>query len=79
MTISELIYELQRMPQDAEIRLAMQPAWPFEYSIGGVVLVSSNESEGFDDREHEEEAIVYLSEGSQIGYLSDEAREELGW
>jgi len=64
MTVSELIQELEYLPQDAEVTLAMQPSWPMEYSIGGAIEIDGN---------------VFLSESSQIGYLSGEATEELGW
>ena len=77
MTVQELILELQQFDQDSEVRLAMQPAWPMEYTIDGVVSIHP-EAE-YDFEEEEGTGIVYLSEGSQVGYLSDEVRDELGW
>ncbi len=68
MTVAELIEELKYMEQDAEVRFASQPSWPFEYDIAGVVEVNVDE----DD-------VVYLEEGRQLGYLPGEAKDELGW
>ena len=69
MTVSELIEELNYLNQDAEVRLACQPRWAFEYSIASVVGVTLDG----------DEEVVYLGEGSQLGYLPGEASEELGW
>ena len=72
MTVGELIQELKYMDEDATVRFASQPSWPFEYSINGVVQTI------VDNRGNEED-IVYLEEGRQVGYLPSEAKEELGW
>ena len=72
MTVRELIEELRLMDQDATVRFASQPNWPFEYSIYGVVQTTVN----YNDDERD---IVYLEEGRQVGYLPSEAKEELGW
>ena len=37
MKVQELIEILENMDPDATVLLATQPAWPFEYSIEGVV------------------------------------------
>lgn len=68
MTVKELIYELRAFHPDAEVRLAQQPKWPFEYSIGDIVQVDL-----------EDEEVVYLGEGSQLDYLPGQVSEELGW
>lgn len=68
MTVEDLIYELQEMNPEAEVRLAMQPNWPFEYSIGDIVEV-----------DFEDGPVVYFGEGSQLDYLPGEACKELGW
>jgi len=72
MTVRELIQELEYMDQDAKVRFASQPSWPFEYSIYGVVQTTVN----YNDNERD---IVYLEEGKQVGYLPKEAKDELGW
>ncbi len=68
MTVGELIEELKYMEQDATVRFASQPSWPFEYSINGVVQTTVKDQD-----------TVYLEEGRQIGYLPKEAADELGW
>jgi hypothetical protein len=73
MTVRELIEELRLMDQDAKVRFASQPSWPFEYSIYGVVQTTVK------DREDNEQEMVYLEEGRQVGYLPSEAKDELGW
>ena len=72
MTVGELIHELKYMDEGATVRFASQPSWPFEYSINGVVQTI------VDNRGNEED-IVYLEEGRQVGYLPKEAKDELGW
>jgi hypothetical protein len=38
MKVYELITELEQYDENAEVRLAFQPEWPFEHSIDSVVL-----------------------------------------
>ncbi len=71
MTVAELIEELKYIDQDAEVRLAQQPNWPFEYEIDSVVEVN-----GLND---DEESVVYIGEGSQLGYLPQDAKNMLYW
>ena len=74
MTVADLIEELKGMPEDAEVRFASQPNWPFEYNINDVISVEIE-----NRRTGEEEEVVYLAEGRQLGYLPSEAKDELGW
>jgi hypothetical protein len=46
MTVAQLISELECMDEDAEVRLAHQPSYPFEYRVGEVVDMGD-----FDPRE----------------------------
>lgn len=75
MTVIELKEALEGIPDDAEVRLAMQPSWPFEYSIGDVIPIEPDEEAPAD----EEIQVVYLVEGSQLGYLPKEASDAIGW
>lgn len=75
MTLNELIDTLTDIRDsltdgDCDVRLAIQPSWPFEHSIGRVALVENAEDTG---------TTVYIGEGGQLGYLSADARAELGW
>lgn len=79
MTVGELINELKYMDEGATVRFASQPSWPFEYSINGVVQTSINKPGEYTDDGYEQEDVVYLEEGRQVGYLPKEAKDELGW
>ena len=68
MTVSELKEILDYYDDDMEVRFASQPSWPFEYSIIAAVTAHVDE-----------EDVIYLEEGRQLGYLPREAKEELGW
>lgn len=77
MTISELRELVEELEEsglgDAEVRLATQPAWPFEHSLSTAFYV---QDEGGDS------PVLYLAEGRQIGYLPDDVKGNLtaqGW
>lgn len=79
MTIQELIESLQAMIEngeadaETEVRIAHQPSYPFELSIQGVE--AADLSEDPDNRN----VIVYIAEGSQLGYLPGVVSNYLGW
>jgi hypothetical protein len=74
MTVGDMLDILEGLDQNTEVRFASQPNYPFEYNINDVVVVEvENKRNG-----HSEE-IVYLGEGSQIGYLPGDVSIELGW
>ena len=83
MTVEELIIELQQMNPCSEVRLAMQPNYPFEYSIDGVVEMEPDVDPASPDYDPDDfvdhPSVVYLSEGVQLGYLPQEACDEIGW
>ena len=79
MRVAELIALLEDMPEDAEVRLAQQPSWPFEYSIGGVVMVGPDAGTEDEDEDAPEENVVYIAESGQLGYLPGAVSRELGW
>jgi hypothetical protein len=73
MTINELIEMLKDVRDESleggetEVRIMSQPSWPFEYSIRGIALKSEcHEEQG--DVPYEDEEVVYLVEGTQLGY-----------
>lgn len=49
MNISDLIWRLQDIVaehgEEVEVRLAIQPEWPFEHGIGDVVVVNNGDQE----------------------------------
>jgi len=69
MTVGELLELLSVLPEEMEVKLATQPAWPFEYSIAGAELV--DDEEGIP--------ALWLAEGTQRGYLSAAVAEAFGW
>jgi len=85
-TLNELIDRLSDyrddLGGDVEVRTMTQQNWPFENSIFG--LCSSREmldccdeegDEDDKDDDEEEELVVYIVEGSQLGYGSKKAWE----
>jgi hypothetical protein len=72
MTVGELKELLDGLDDDVDVRLAMQPSWPFEYSIGTPVIIGNPENE-------DGESVLYLPEERQTRYLPKEVCDELGW
>lgn len=70
MTVGELMERLSDLPEDAEVRVAEQPAYPMEYRVGDPVLVQELLVAG---------PVVYLPEAGHVGYLSGAVAVELGW
>ena len=79
-------------PNDVPVMLAHQPSWPFEYSVGEVILMDSDMVNEFatdedgdynpdtDDYELEElTPVVYIAERAQEGYLNGVVSRALGW
>jgi len=91
MRIAELIEQLEDLRQDlgddVEVRLAFQPSWPFEHSIGEIVAsdpADVDEDEDEDDttraaRDDDHVPVVYIGEGRQLGYLDTAGARALGW
>jgi len=78
MTIKELIESLESamedVGEDCEVRLAFQPNYPLEYSVGPVEVAWGEDEEADNDG-----TVVYIGEGGQLGYLSSLASQWLGW
>lgn len=84
MTVQELIDALSQMNPDAEVRIAHQPSWPFELSVGSVVSAEDafeapEAPEDDEDEELPDLEVVWIGEGSQIGYLPGAVKVALGW
>lgn len=83
MTVQELIETLSQMNPNAEVRIAHQPSWPFELSVGSVVSAEDAFEAPEDDEDEPEELpnleVVWIGEGSQIGYLPGAVKSALGW
>ena len=80
MTLNEMIERLEEyrdeLGGDCEVRLMTQQNWPFENAITGLASGAEiNESDDDDDACVEEDAVVYIVEGSQLKYGSKRAWE----
>jgi hypothetical protein len=71
VNVSELIDLLKDYDGDAEVRLATQVDWPFEYTVQSV---ASADEMGALRGEEDAPNIVYIAEGEQLGYLPEPAR-----
>jgi hypothetical protein len=68
MKVRQLIDLLSEYSPEAEVRLAIQPRYPLEAHVAGVVGESEiREHEGKEFGGDEPE-VVFLLEGAQIGY-----------
>lgn len=90
MTIDEMISQLEdfrdELGGETEVRLMMQPSWPFEYDISGMAFTSEfvepdyspeelaeMKDEGHEPEVEEQPEILYLLEGSQLCYGNKKA------
>lgn len=87
MTLRDLLDRLTDVADeygdDVEVRLAIQPSWPFEHSIRDVEVVDPADAEDDEEAEaadeNDEPVVVYIAEGRQLGYLPGTASRALGW
>jgi hypothetical protein len=84
MTVADLLDKLTRLDPDAEIRLALQPNYPFQYNIDAVVQVPVLNDRDAADIGAPEGAknVVYISERGQVHhqpYLPAAAAHKLNW
>ncbi len=86
MTLNELIERLEEYRdlhgEDCEVRLMTQQNWPFENTITGLASGAEiNDTDDEDDEDVEDvedveaDAVVYIVEGTQLGYGSKRAWE----
>ena len=78
MTIDQLIQRLEEYREvfggDTAVRLMTQQNWPFENAITGLASGAEiNEADEDDDACVEDDAVVYIVEGTQLKYGSKRA------
>ena len=80
-TVGELIEALEDYDPQTPVRWAAQPAWPFEYTIGAVVQTPSDADLSDTDvsAQPDDAPVVWLGEGTQVGYLAGAAASALQW
>ncbi|PZS30142.1 MAG: hypothetical protein DLM61_11660 [Pseudonocardiales bacterium] len=76
-TVGDLIAALDGYDRDTRIRLAIQPRWPFEYTISGVAQTPDT-AEGVGIQPTGE-PVVWIAQGGQVDYLPPIASNALGW
>ena len=75
MTLGELkeeidyLIEHEGVSENVSVLFASQPNWPFEYDITSMRHVEDEKGN----------ISVYMEEGSQLGYLDENAKEAIGW
>ena len=104
MNIDQLIAALEEQKEvsggETEVRIAHQPSWPFEYSLGDIVatqpckpdpeeIEAAKEAaeDGDDGAEQwlitndvdDHPWVLFIGEGSQLGYLPGGVAGALGW
>lgn len=52
--------------EDCEILIAQQPSWPLEFQVRDIALV-----------EIDNKSVLYIVEGEQNGYLTEEVSEQI--
>jgi hypothetical protein len=75
MTIDELIERLEdyrdELGGDTEVRLMTQQNWPFENTVAGLASGQEiNERDDGDDEDVDDDRVVFIVEGQQLGYGS---------
>ena len=80
MTIDELIARLEEyrddLGGDTEVRLMTQQNWPFENTAAGLASGAEiNERDEGDDENVDDDCVVFIVEGQQLGYGSKRAWE----
>jgi len=84
MNVGDLKRLLEDIDDDAEVRFASQPSWPFEYSIAYVYEHWPEpepypEGDDLEGEEFEDVPVVYLVEGRQLDYLPGDVKDQIGW
>lgn len=79
MTVDQLIEALEEyrdmMGGNTEVRLMTQYNWPLEYKIHGITTGMDINAQDDDQGDVEDDGVVYIVEGSQIGYGTKRAWE----
>jgi hypothetical protein len=66
--VRQLIDLLSDYSPEAEVRLAIQPRYPLEAHVAGVVSQSEIRAHSGKELGYDEPEVVFLLEGEQIGY-----------
>jgi hypothetical protein len=68
LTVNEMIDRLQEVAEngsgDCELRLAFQPSWPLQFTVGGIAEPEEPKDPSSDEEPVDATQIVYIVEGS---------------
>ena len=64
MKVNELIKALSNMPEDAEVRMAYQPNYPLQVSVGAVTDLTQGYEDDEDGVMDDEDKVVWIASGS---------------
>ncbi|MFD4337869.1 hypothetical protein ACFWPP_11845 [Streptomyces anulatus] len=65
LTVAHLLRQLQDLDPNLQVRLAVNPDFPFAHFVGTEVVVT--------------DGMAFLAEDGQEGYLPARARDALAW
>jgi hypothetical protein len=65
LTVGYLLGQLQDLDLDLQVRLAINPDWPFAHLVSETLVISDGH--------------VYIAEDGQNGYLPADVRKALAW
>ncbi len=78
MTVEELVCELRRFPDYAEVRIAEHDN-TYHPTCAIKAVVEDNVTEQDERQREHKKLIVYIAEGRQLGYLPGKAMHDLDW
>jgi hypothetical protein len=80
-TVGELVAALTAYPPQTRVQLAVAPGYPQAATISAIAC-SPDDADGADGDERppdpDAERVVWIGEGTQLGYLPEIARNALG-
>ncbi len=77
-TVGELVAALARYSPDTAVRLAVAPGYPQAATIGAIACSPDDADHHGRAPDRGEERVVWIGEGTHIGYLPETARSALG-
>jgi hypothetical protein len=77
-TVGELVAALTAYPAEIAVRLAVAPGYPQAATIGQIACSPDDADHDGREPDPDGERVVWIGEGTQIGYLPEIARNTLG-
>jgi hypothetical protein len=77
-TVGELVAALAAYQPETRVRLAVAPGYPQATAIGVIACSPDDADHDGCDPDLDGERVVWIGEGTQLGYLPEIARSALG-